>query len=183
VRCWCAEDWRLAVLVGLGVAAGGASASTVNWSGPALIDHQQPFATTPAIERVACPSAHLCVGLQQEGVVTSTNPAGGAAAWHAASFLGIHGYTGAVFGALACAPSTHFCAAADEVGDLMTTTNAAGGAGNPTHPSSWTATKIDSPLPGFNLGPASLTGVSCVSSGPCFAIDAVGKVVVGQVTG
>jgi hypothetical protein len=145
-----------AVLLVLGVAAGGASASTINWAAPVLVDHQQPFATTPSIQNVACPSAHLCVGLQPEGVVTSTNPAGGAAAWHATSFLGIRGYTGDVFGALTCAPNTHFCAAADEGGDLMTTTNPAGGEG------SWKLTR----LPG-----ASMDSLSCPTAKLCFATD------------
>lgn len=49
-----------AVLVGLGVTAAGASAATISWSAPVLVDHQQPFATTPSIEQVACPSARLC---------------------------------------------------------------------------------------------------------------------------
>ena len=69
------------LLVGLvGLLAAGASAATLDWSAPARVDHRQPFATTPAIQSVACPTLHLCVGLEGEGVVTSVKPLGGATA-------------------------------------------------------------------------------------------------------
>ena len=146
----------LAVVVLFGVAAR-ASAATVNWSAPGLVDNQQPFATTPAIQSVVCPSVHLCVGLEGEGVVTASDPLGGAAAWHLTSFIGIPGYSGAGFGALACAPATRFCAAADEVGDLMTTTNPAGGAG------AWKLTRLPRRV--------AFSALSCPTAKLCFAVD------------
>lgn len=146
----------VAVLAGFAAMATGASAATIGWSAPVPIDHQQPFATTPSIEQVACPAAHLCVGLQGEGVVTSTHPARGPAAWRPTSFLGIPGYGGAVFGALTCAPGTHFCVAGDGVGDLMTTTNPGGGA------RSWKLTR---------LGRTAFSALSCPTAKLCFAIS------------
>lgn len=106
------------VVVLSGLLAAGASAATVSWSAPVLVDHRAPLATPVAIADVACPSAHLCLGLEDHGVVTSTNPLGGIGAWHATSFLGVRGYSGAAFGSLTCAPGGRFCAAADAVGDL-----------------------------------------------------------------
>jgi hypothetical protein len=74
---------------------------------------------------LSCPSAHLCVigaaGAEKPGhvpglpgvasVVYSTNPAGGAAAWHAVS--GIDGNAGQIV-SLTC-PSTHLCHALENI--------------------------------------------------------------------
>jgi hypothetical protein len=147
----------VAVVALLGAMPSSASAATVSWSVPTLVDHQPPFATTPAIENITCPSAHLCVGLQGEGVVTSVNPTGGAASWHTTSFRGTRGYIGAEFGALTCAPTTHFCAAADGVGDLMTTTHPAGG------PGGWKLTRL--------RPRTSFSALSCPTAKLCFALD------------
>src|SRR5919198_4752230 len=57
-------------------------ASGLTWAAPVHVDHQPPFSGNLLVG-VSCPSTSLCVAVDYSGgnVVTSTNPAGGAAAW------------------------------------------------------------------------------------------------------
>src|SRR5579862_4299956 len=58
-----------------------AQADSLTWGPPTVID--PPSTTnTAGLTAVSCPSASLCVAVDDSGnVVTSTNPAGGAHAW------------------------------------------------------------------------------------------------------
>jgi hypothetical protein len=116
----------IAVTLLAGAFIGSARAAGMTWAAAQLVDHQPPFATAPMIHAVSCPSARLCVGVEDSGVVTSTRPTTGAAAWTATSFLGTRGYSGAVLGSVSCA-SSHLCVVADLVGDIFTSTNPTGG--------------------------------------------------------
>ncbi len=105
---------------------------------------------------IACPSPQLCVAVDSVGnVVTSTNPAGGAGAWKAATIDAPHGLV-----SVSCA-APQFCLAADDAGDLLASQDPAGGA------RTWTRTHT-----GLNgtAGP----DVACPSAQFCLAIDAVG---------
>jgi hypothetical protein len=130
---------------------------------------------------LTCPADNLCVSANGEEIDATTDPSAPTPTWIATHLPTVTGPSG--FGtvsqgsvsSISC-PSTQLCAAVDKIAGYAFT-------GNPTDPSSWTATKLDTPLAGFNFGPTSLTGVSCPSSGPCIAVDAIGKAFVGQVTG
>ncbi len=57
----------------------------LTWSSRTVIDPSDPFSIPTYLLDVSCPSATLCVAVDSSGnVVTSTNPTGGAAAWHIA---------------------------------------------------------------------------------------------------
>ena len=106
------------------------------------------------IKGVSCPTPQLCVAVNFEGLVyTSTNPAGGAAAW-AATDLTPTGPSAHLYG-VSC-PSPTFCAASAGEGRIYTTTNPTGGA------AAWTLTEIP--------GPLELRGVSCVSASFCVVV-------------
>jgi hypothetical protein len=114
---------------------------------------------------VTCPSASVCVAVDQSGnVITSTDPTGGASAWRvdavdtASSFAGgippLSGLT-----AISC-PSPSFCVAVDSAGNAVRSTNPTGGN------SAWTIEPID----GRN-GP---DGLTC-PAGWCVAVDQAGN--------
>ena len=89
-------------------------------------------------------------------MLTSTNPTGGPGAW--ASF-DVGGTTG--LNAISC-PSTSFCAAVDDYGNVLTSTSPTGGAG------AWSVANID--------GSKRLYGISCPSASLCVAGDIDGNV-------
>ena len=74
-----------------------------------------------ALRGVSCPSASLCVAVDDlTSVVTSTNPTGGAGAWtvtNVAPAIGLRG--------VSC-PSVSLCVAVDDSGNVVTSTNPAG---------------------------------------------------------
>jgi len=141
----------LVVTVSGGSAA--ASAATLSWSTPALIDNVAPLSAQPMIRAVSCPSARLCVGVEASGVVTTTDPTGGPGAWHLTSFAGLPGYSNAVLGAVSC-PSAHLCVVADDVGDVLTSTHPTGGA------HAWKVTRVSQ----------GLAAVSCPTTRLCVAL-------------
>ena len=57
------------------------AASPLSWASPALVEDQPPFAYPTAIHGVSCPAADLCVAMYGSGVLTSTDPTGGAGVW------------------------------------------------------------------------------------------------------
>jgi hypothetical protein len=113
---------------------------------------------------LSCPSVKLCVAADAQGrMFTSTNPAGGAKAWHVVN-LSAYLYA---FDGVSC-PSVRFCVAladGQEAGGVVgTSSNPAGGQ------KAWTITKI---------GGNELHGISCPNSALCVAVDRAGEVVVG----
>ena len=99
---------------------------------------------------VACPSASLCVATDDNGgnILSSTNPAGGAATWSTANVDGTQ-----ALAAVGCATSS-FCVASDFAGDVLTSTNPAGGV------PAWQLSHIAN---------AALTRVACPSVSLCVA--------------
>jgi hypothetical protein len=110
---------------------------------------------------VACPSVHLCLTATQGKIVFTTNPAGGAAAWHR---IALDRSPGDTIAAISC-PTVHFCVALDDVppvsgpsnGTVMvfTTHNPTGGAG---------AWQLGAPITDD-----AIQGVSCPSAALCVA--------------
>jgi hypothetical protein len=118
--------------------------------------------TAPA--SIACPSAALCVVGEYDGnLVTSTNPAGGAATWRAAhvdSTKTVAGDRAALLG-VAC-PSVSLCVAVDDAGNVLSSTNPAGGS------AAW---KLVHPVNPAGEGNPGYAAVSCPSVSACFAIE------------
>lgn len=105
---------------------------------------------------VACPSVSLCVaGDDAGGVLSSTEPTGGAGAWQRALVD-----PGGRISAAAC-PSASLCVLGDDQGDILTSSNPAGGAGSWTSPVSLTG------------GPP-LVAISCPAVSLCVASDGFG---------
>jgi hypothetical protein len=106
------------------------------------------------ISAISCPSASLCVAGDETGILSSTNPTGGASAWNSGAVASISG--------LSC-PSVSLCVAVDGGNDVLTSTDPTGGA------SAWTKTRI-------GKGWLGLTAVSCPSVSLCVAGDASGGI-------
>ena len=100
---------------------------------------------------LTCPTENLCVSADREEIDATTDPSSPSPTWIATHLPTVTGTgdsgapaTGLV-SSVSC-PSTQLCVAVDDGAGYAFT-------GNPTDPNSWTATKIDSPLLGFLLGP------------------------------
>ena len=108
---------------------------------------------------VACPTAGMCVAVDQSGyIVTSTNPAGGA--WSAT----IPVDKGNPLTGISC-PTVKLCVAVDGAGNVITSTDPTGGAKAWSRP-----IRIDSTVaPGG--GYAGLADVSCPTVSLCVAVD------------
>src|SRR5665213_492266 len=138
------------------------TAGPLTWSAPLRIDHQPPFAGN-LVEGVSCPSVGLCVAVDQVGdVVTSNNPAGGAAAWTVTHVDNTKDPISEAtnLGAVSC-PTTGLCIAVDISGNVVTSSNPTGGA------TAWALTKVD--------GSNQLVSVSCPSTNLCVAGDTYGN--------
>ncbi len=110
---------------------------------------------------VACPSIHLCLTATKGKLIYTTNPSGGASAWHS---ITIDSEPFVMIGAITCR-SVHFCVLIDDVpptsgpsngtGKVFVSTNPAGGR------SAWKkgATVVDD----------FLQGLSCPSTSVCVA--------------
>jgi len=118
-----------------------------SWAPPASIDG------TTALTGVSCPSASLCVAVDEAGhALTSTHPTSGG--WTPASIDPGHSLRG-----VSCS-SPSLCVAVDNAGDVLASVNPTGGAG------AWRTQRVDfSEL---------LRAVSCSAAGPCVAVDAAG---------
>lgn len=121
---------------------------------------------------VSCASASLCTAVDLAGnAVVSTNPTGGPAAWQVFSLEGMLGalgsfpgrLTGAFLSGISC-PSQSLCVAVDSSGDIVSSTDPAGGS------SAWTASPAD--------GAGLLGAVSCASLSLCAAVDEHGNILV-----
>jgi hypothetical protein len=122
-----------------------------------------------SIVAVACPSADLCVAVDDAGhVLSSGDPSGGAGKWRRNDVDGRTALT-----AVSC-PSRSLCVAADAAGDVVTSTDP--GSLRPA----WKVTHVDSslaePSP-YGGGPDLLQGVSCPTVSLCVAVDSVGNVI------
>jgi hypothetical protein len=114
------------------------------------------IATNPGgsyfLEDIACPSASLCVAVDNVGnVLTSTDPDSGSPTWTAAKADNAGGFT-----AITC-PSPALCVAVDFDGNAVVSTHPTGGAG------AWTTTSIDGDLL------VHYESISCPSTRECFA--------------
>ena len=76
ISAWC--------LAGAGIALAG---PPLTWSDPVEVAHEAPFDAQRGLSWIDCPSTTLCVaGDTAGGILTSTNPTGGAGAW---SYAGV----------------------------------------------------------------------------------------------
>jgi hypothetical protein len=149
----------------LATASPAPAASPLSWSSPTLIDSSPP---QPELDAVSCPSASLCVGVDRfGGIVSSTDPAGGASAWSFAQVGGAYkpgepcGSVPLCLRGISC-PSNTMCVAVGEHGQMLVSTDPAGGAG------AWRQSEVDE---GHTL-----FGVSCPSTELCVAVDSAGDV-------
>lgn len=142
------------VALPLAVPAAEAAGASLTWSAPIPLD-----LANGTLRAVSCPSASLCVAVDQSGnVVTSTNPTGGPSAWTAASIDASNLFLNGV----SCQTAS-LCVAVDGNGDAVRSTNPTGGA------SAWSTTPISA---------NGLNGVSCPSTTSlCVAVDGGGDVV------
>jgi hypothetical protein len=109
------------------------------------------------LRAVSCPTANLCATTDSLGnAFTSTNPGGGAAAWHGKAIDASNALR-----AISCLPS--LCVAGDSAGNVVTTNDPA--ATSPT----WSApVLVDSGH--------SIMGISCPATSLCVAVDNAGNV-------
>ena len=117
------------------------------------------------LDGVSCPSASLCVAVDDAGYVfSSANPSAGPSAWTATTPLVPPAYShspGERYATVSC-PSSSFCIATEYNGDVFTSTNPTGGA------AAWTATNLND-LYG-------LSAVACGSTSLCAVADGHGNV-------
>ena len=119
-------------------------------------------AVAPGLLTVSCPTTSLCVGVPglHREVFTTTDPVDGAAAtWKATGYV-----ASSQLSSVSC-PSPTFCAAVDEAGNLVTSTDAASSA--PT----WTQSNVDNQLAVNPGGSFALEGISCPSTTLCVAVS------------
>jgi hypothetical protein len=119
------------------------------WSAPENIETVGPYSTGTALNSVSCPTTSLCVAGDAAGnVLTSTDPTGGASAWHLVPLAS----TGYVYG-VTCATAS-FCSALVN-GVAYTSTD-------PAEATSWTASQSATRL---TVAPY----ISCPDTGLCVA--------------
>ena len=105
---------------------------------------------------VSCPSVQFCVGVGGDDVVYSTDPPGGAGAWHAVTI------PGASMVAVDC-PTSTLCIAVSNTGQALITTA-------PTGPAAGWAS--------VNVGKgSSLDDIECASAQLCVAVDAASRAI------
>ncbi len=110
---------------------------------------------------IECASVSLCVAYHGQTLFTSTDATGAAAAWPGANLDRSGRLT-----SVAC-PSSTFCVAGDDSGDILTTSEPGGGA------SAWLSAAVD---PAAHDGQGSIYAVSCPSTHFCAAVDDQGNV-------
>ncbi len=134
---------------------------------PLVIVHSQPpYADPISLHAVACPSASLCVAVDDAGsILTSGGP--GSASWRVTNVDGDANLT-----AVSCA-SVSLCVATDEAGDVAVSTAPTRGA------HAWRVSHVDNALNGLTaVYPSNyLTSVSCPVAGLCVAVDNRGNIV------
>ncbi len=111
---------------------------------------------TPAFAGVTCANGSLCLGISGAAVVTSTDPAG--AAWANPVPVDVAPLVG-----VSCDPTGSLCAALDSAGNVVSSTDPTGGAGQ------WHATSA--------AAPGALTSISCPTFTLCVAVGQNGQAV------
>lgn len=143
------------------VTASGHTASAADvfaWGAPKAVGQGLRYGAPASFTRLSCPSAGLCVGVDDLGdVVSSTDPAGGTSAWIPASVD-----AGTALIGLSC-PSASLCVAVDSLGRVLTSADPGGGA------TAWQASAVDTTGGG-------LADVSCPTVSLCVAVDGHGRV-------
>lgn len=144
------------IFVGSGALAGATPAlatSPLSWSSPTLVDSHAPEG--PGLNGVSCASSWFCVAVDGYGdVLASSDPTGGAGAWHATrvdeSF-----HEGRRLSGVSCV-SVSLCVAVDTEDNILVSSDPAGGAGY------WSMAHV----PHMRA----LLGVSCVAGPLCVAV-------------
>jgi hypothetical protein len=132
---------------------------------PAWVVEEHADHSGSALTSISCVSKTFCVAADEAGnILTSTNPAGGAGTWVAASVdrAGKTNKAIPIYG-VAC-PSESLCVASDGAGRILTSTNPTGGE------SAWQVRSAE--------GNVTIFGISCASPTLCVAVDAGGNVLV-----
>jgi len=149
-----------------GLALGAAPSALADWQVEKIPDGP----VDSVLFGVSCPSKSLCVAVGSNSVVaSSTNPAGGSAAWQVVhpegQFESPGGgsvrYTGNQIRGVSC-PSTALCVAAGPQGHMLVSTDPIGGA--------WRVLEL-------GLAAAHLEGISCPTESLCVAVGYNGTVV------
>ena len=129
-------------------------AGVLSWSAALPVD---PAA---GITAISCPTASLCVAVGGDDVATSSSPASGPWTVSRVDTATDQG-SPASFQAVSC-PAISLCVAVDTAGEVLTSTNPAGG------PSTWQSVEV---TPGYWL-----RDVSCPTVSLCLAVDNNGDV-------
>jgi hypothetical protein len=108
------------------------------------------------IGSISCPTESLCAAVSPQGVITSTNPTGGAGAWTVTN-------VGSEYLSDISCPTVSLCVAVDRNRHVVTSTNPTGGAG------AWTVFSVNGPT-------EFLLSVSCPTVSLCVAVDLHGDV-------
>lgn len=126
--------------------------------------HAERVGVEKFANKIACPSTTLCVVTENNGnLLTSTDPTGGAGTWQEAHVDGAQSIYGGVadLEGVAC-PSVSVCVAVDDGGNVLTSTDPAGGS------SAWKLAHVVNPNGRDAIGNAS---VSCPSASACAAVE------------
>lgn len=156
--------WFLVVLATAGLVLGLAGAARA----------ADPFVWAPAqkidvdsLGGLSCPSATLCVAVDNQGTALTTTDPGGGGAWQAAV-----ADPGNSLSSVSCA-SVSLCVAIDDAGNVATSVRPTGGA------AAWQLRHVDSALSPATAG-VLLQDVSCHGARLCVATDAAGNVVTSR---
>ena len=134
---------------------GVATADAVVWSGHA----DNNLSTTVDLSDVSCPSAALCVGVGDQGrILSTTNPAAGAATWSAVEVETGHPPPDDFITGISC-PSPSLCVAVDVSGNVISSPNPTGSA------DVWKVVEV-APSPAI----AGFTDISCPTVSLCVAV-------------
>lgn len=153
-------------VVGASIALRGPAASH---PAPAIpFGHWRTFQLDPnggsSPDAVSCPDVNDCVAVDYGGnAIVSTNPGGGASAWALSPIdpiPTIPGYGPASMTGVSC-PDPSFCAAVDQSGNVVTSTDPHGGT------ASWMVSSVDHQ--------AVLSGISCPDEHLCVAVGSIQK--------
>jgi hypothetical protein len=138
-----------------------AQPAPLTWSSQVSLE-SAPYQDPNPLGAISCPSARFCVSEAAvaggEGVLTSTNPAGGASAWSAPKLA--FAKSNPTPTGLSC-PTSAFCAQLD--GSLVFTSTA------PASGKRWAEQRLANPDGGFY-------GLSCPSARLCVATGAAGEI-------
>src|SRR5436305_329499 len=169
----------ICAFAGMAVAAPSAPASVLSWGGRIGVEGQPGIPdNTYSLRSISCTTQHLCAAGDNAGsVITTTNPDGGAAAWHRQNFDASR-----VMGAVSCLPA--LCVAVDYSGYAFHTTNptaslcVAVDQSNAENILSTTTPTSDGAWKAASVGTGTfeeLFGVSCASTSLCTAVDDGGR--------